>query len=277
MNLSTNLSNELHQQIYQQKIYQQRPRKRGCRRNSAPTPPCTATAPSTPKAPAWRAWSSLVQPQATWQALDVATGGGHMALAVASHVKAVVASDLTPQMLTVAAELARERGLGNVTVEPADAEKLPFNDDAFDLVTCRIAPHHFSNVRAFLREAARVLRVNGTLAVVDNIVPDDEAAAAYINAVEKRRDPSHGRALSLGEWEAAITAAGLRVTHVETMGKEMDFSRWCDNMNVEATVRADVRERIEGAPDEARDYWQPRVDNGSLTFRLIEGIFIARL
>ena len=113
----------------------------------------------------------------------------------------------------------RERGLDNVTVELADAEDLPFEDNTFDLVTCRIAPHHFSNVMAFLREAARVLRANGTLAVVDNIVPDNEAAAAYINATEKRRDPSHARALSLGEWEAAITAAGFRVTYVEDDGQ----------------------------------------------------------
>ncbi len=219
----------------------------------------------------------LVQPQATWRVLDVATGGGHMALAVAPHVEAVVASDLTPEMLTVTADLALERGLTNVTIEPADAENLPFDDDAFNLVTCRIAPHHFSNVMQFLREAARVLCVKGTLAVVDNIVPDDDEAAAHINATEKRRDPSHARALSLGEWEAAITAAGFRMTHVETMGKGMDFARWCDNMNVDVAVRAELQQGIEQAPSEARDYWQPRIESGRLTFRLIEGIFIARL
>src|SRR5262245_48778467 len=81
----------------------------------------------------------LVAPQRDWQALDVATGGGHTALAFAPHVRTVVASDLTIEMLAAARGFIRQQGLSNVTFAAADACALPFADAAFDLVTCRVA------------------------------------------------------------------------------------------------------------------------------------------
>ena len=84
----------------------------------------------------------------------------------------VTASDITDQMLAEAKKLAAERGLGNVKTARAKAEDLPFPDMSFDLVTCRLAAHHFDNPRAFVAEAYRVLMPGGVLAVVDNISPD---------------------------------------------------------------------------------------------------------
>ena len=137
----------------------------------------------------------LVEPQPDWQALDIATAAGHTAFAFAPHVAHVRATDITPQMLTVAREQAATRGIGNVTVEHADADNLPYADGQFDLLTCRIAPHHFPDIGAFLRESVRVLRAGGILAVVDNVVPAG-VAGDFVNAFEKLRDPSHGRCLS---------------------------------------------------------------------------------
>ena len=81
-----------------------------------------------------------------WRVLDVATGAGHTAFTFAPHVKVVHATDITPQMLAVTTEQAQTRGLSNIVVEHADAEALPYEDGRFDLVTCRIAPHHFGDV-----------------------------------------------------------------------------------------------------------------------------------
>ena len=113
----------------------------------------------------------LVEPQPDWQALDIATAAGHTAFAFAPHVAHVRATDITLQMLDVAREQAATRGIGNVTVEHADADNLPYPDGQFDLLTCRIAPHHFPDIGAFLQESVRVLRAGGILAVVDNVVP----------------------------------------------------------------------------------------------------------
>ena len=152
----------------------------------------------------------LVQPQLNWQVLDVATGAGHTAVTLAPYVSHVVATDITPEMLFVAARLVRERNVTNITLETADAENLPFDDDSFDLVTCRIAAHHFPNIGRFMAESARVLHAGGILAIVDNIVPGSHLrgkkakrlrlAGEYVNTFEKLRDPSHGRCLSLDRW-----------------------------------------------------------------------------
>src|SRR5262245_46973910 len=162
----------------------------------------------------------LMRPKADWRALDIATGAGHTAAAFAPHVAHVIASDITEEMLGEAKKLAVAKSLGNMETAAADAEALPFADARFDLVTCRIAAHHFPDVGRFVTEVRRVLKPGGTFALVDNISPDDastpgfteaelrDAAFAY-NSFEKLRDPSHGRCLGLAEWGGVIAAAGL--------------------------------------------------------------------
>ena len=110
----------------------------------------------------------LVGPQRHWRVLDVATGAGHTALALAPHVARVVASDITDEMLAEAAMLAAQRGLANVETVHADAAALPFADQSFDLVTCRLAAHHFPDPAAFIAESWRVLKPGGIFALVDN-------------------------------------------------------------------------------------------------------------
>jgi ubiquinone/menaquinone biosynthesis C-methylase UbiE len=88
---------------------------------------------------------TVTQPQPTWRMLDVATGGGHCAFALAPLVQHITATDITAEMLIAASTVAHERGLDNITFEPADAEALPYTDGSFDLVTCRIAAHHFND------------------------------------------------------------------------------------------------------------------------------------
>ena len=117
------------------------------------------------------------------QVLDIATGGGHTALAFAPHVREVVATDLTPRMLDAARHFIQGQRIENVRFEPADAEALPFPDASFDIVTCRVAPHHFGDVQQFVREVARVLRVGGRFVLVDNVAPSDEA----LDQLDQRR------------------------------------------------------------------------------------------
>ena len=165
----------------------------------------------------------LVQPQRHWQALDIATGAGHTAAAFAPHVARVIASDLTEEMLLEAAKLAAAKGLANMETARADAEALPFEDARFDLVTCRIAAHHFPDVPTFVAEVWRVLKGGGTFALVDNISPDADLDAGLLrapscatrplvyNAFEKIRDPSHGRCLGMAEWSEVLADTGLEV------------------------------------------------------------------
>lgn len=222
----------------------------------------------------------LVQPQPGWRVLDVATAAGHTAFAFAPHVAQVVATDLTPEMIPVAAKLAAEKGIANVTLELADAEALPYADGEFDLVTCRIAPHHFPHIDRFMAGATRVLRPLGILAVVDNIVPGGDAAAdaagAYINAFEKLRDPSHHRALSVAEWMAAYAAAGLTLLQVETAPKRMAFTPWAERMGGAPQMLAELRRLLLGAPPAAAAFFAVETSGDDLSFVLHEAILIGR-
>jgi len=215
----------------------------------------------------------LVAPQADWQALDLATAVGHTALAFAPHVGHVWATDITPEMLQRAKSRAEAAELTNVTVEYADVEAIPYEDDFFDLVTCRIAPHHFSDIGRFLAEAVRVLRPGGVLAVVDNILPGGPTGD-YLNAFERLRDPSHGRCLSGDEWQAMFERAGLTVRHRETLDKQLVFESWAGRHD--ATTQRFLRALLTQAPPQAAAFLQPQTLNDTTTFRLQEVIIVGR-
>ena len=132
--------------------------------------------------------------------LDVATGGGHTALAFSGIVRRIVAYDLTEPMLKAARAHVRSRGAANIDFVAGDADALPFRDESFDVVTCRTAAHHFADVAAAVRQIHRVLRPGGSLLLQDILGHDDAAANAFILEVEKRRDPSHVRSYRAAQW-----------------------------------------------------------------------------
>ncbi|MCB9451312.1 MAG: methyltransferase domain-containing protein [Anaerolineaceae bacterium] len=171
---------------------------------------------------------TIADPQPEWVALDIATGGGHTALKFAPHVAHVTASDITPNMLDAARNFITGQGITNVDFQLADAENLPFEDDHFDLVTCRIAPHHFPNAAQFVREAVRVLRPGGLLLVQDQVAPEDYVAKCYTNTFEQLRDPSHNQVFTEGEWVALFEAAGLTVEHTEQLVKRHEMVHWAE-------------------------------------------------
>lgn len=199
----------------------------------------------------------IVNPHPDWVMLDVATGGGHTALRFAPLVKRVVAMDFTPAMLNAAKEFIIATGVKNVSFRLADAEDLPFSDEIFDLVTCRIAPHHFPDAFRFVMESVRVLKPGGTLLVQDHALPEDEAAARYIDAFERMRDPSHNRAFSESEWIGMFYAAGLTVEHTEQIVKRHEFQPWAERQACTPLVVAQLVQMVEKAPKAVIEWMQP--------------------
>lgn len=214
---------------------------------------------------------TLVELQPAWRVLDVATGAGHTALTFAPHVQQVWATDITPEMLEQVRRQAEQRQVTNLIIELADAEQLPYADAMFDLVTCRIAPHHFDAPDRFVTEAARVLAPGGVLAVVDNIVPHGRAGA-YVNAFEKLRDPSHVRCLSMEEWRDLFVRCGFAVGHAETIVKRIDFGDWAARHD--ANMQAYLLALLHEARGDTAAFLQPHVDAAPITFQLWEGILI---
>jgi ubiquinone/menaquinone biosynthesis C-methylase UbiE len=217
---------------------------------------------------------ALVQPKPSWRLLDVATGAGHTALAFAPHVAKVTASDITDAMLAEAKRLAVERGLANVRTARANAEDLPFPDTSFDLVTCRLAAHHFAKPAAFVAESFRVMMPGGVFALVDNIAPEDASLARAYNALEKLRDPSHARCLTLPEWLSLLRRAGFEVAHSEVMDQEIAFSPWAARMRCGDATVALLKARLHEAP--LRDLLKPHDAGSGLAFTLQEAIIVAR-
>jgi ubiquinone/menaquinone biosynthesis C-methylase UbiE len=200
----------------------------------------------------------ISDPQAGWLVLDIATGGGHTALKFAPYVRQVIATDITPEMLSRAKKYILDQGVTNVAFGPADAENLPFEDCAFDLVTCRIAPHHFPDCARFVQEGSRVLKPGGLLLVQDHVLPEDVLSARYIDQFERLRDPSHNRAFSRAEWQQMFDASGLDVRHVQEITKRHQLFPWAERQQCSAeTIEQLIRLLVE-APPKVAEWLQSR-------------------
>ncbi|MCL4239331.1 MAG: methyltransferase domain-containing protein [Anaerolineae bacterium] len=201
-----------------------------------------------------------IAPRPGQRILDLATGGGHTALALARAGARVVAGDLTAPMLRAArAHIAAELGDSrSVTFVRLDAEGLPFPAAAFDAVTCRIAPHHFPDVARFVRECARAVRPGGLVGVVDQLAPPDPQTARYVNAFERLRDPSHVWAYNRAEWRGFFSAAGLEVVHYEEFDKEQALVAWAELMGCDGPTITRLRALLAQAPQPAAAWLRPQ-------------------
>jgi ubiquinone/menaquinone biosynthesis C-methylase UbiE len=210
------------------------------------------------RAPELQRLVDIVRPRPHWTLLDVATGGGHTALAFAPFSARVVALDIALTMLQSAREFIRSNAAKNLCFVSADAESLPFEDSSFDLVTCRIAPHHFPDCDSFVRESERVLKSAGRLLVQDLVLPEDQGTARSVDAFEKLRDPSHNQAYAESRWRAMFQAAGLTVEHAEQVVKRHDFAVWTARQRCAPDVVQELLTMVERAPDSVIDWLQPR-------------------
>ncbi|MBA2344368.1 MAG: methyltransferase domain-containing protein [Rubrobacter sp.] len=220
----------------------------------------------------------LARLEGSERVLDVATGGGHTALAFAPHVKEVVASDLTPDMLAAAQTFIQSRGVENVRFELADAENMPFGDDSFDVVTCRIAAHHFPNPGNFVAEVARVLKPGGRFLLDDNIAPENPELDDFMNRYEKWRDPGHVRAHRVSKWRAMIEGSGMTVEHVEPPGrKPYPFVEWTSRIGMPEDDRDELEAWLACAPQEFKDYFEIVVEDGRvISLTGLYAILVAR-
>ena len=217
----------------------------------------------------------LAAPQPHWVALDVACGGGHAALAIARHVHQVIALDVTFPMLQAARAFAAEQEMHNLVWVQGDAEELPFVEASFDLITCRVAMHHFPNPQKAIASWARTLKPGGKLVLIDNIGPEDEQANLYVNTFETLRDPSHVQLYPPTELVRFLEQADLSVLHTEVLRKPMGFEAWMDRMQVAPEARKQLTAMLWESKDHARQFLNPQGHGEDATFDLWEGIFLA--
>ncbi|KIL39088.1 SAM-dependent methyltransferase [Gordoniibacillus kamchatkensis] len=193
--------------------------------------------------------------------LDVATGAGHVANAFAPLVGQVTACDLTPEMLDTAKQFIAANGRTNVEFVAADAEHLPFPAEAYDIVTCRIAAHHFTDVPAFASEAHRVLKRGGSLLLIDNVAPERDGLDWFYNDIEKQRDPSHVRAWKKSEWIRMLETAGFAVEAMIRFPKTFVFADWCRRAGVPETERISLEMKLLRAPADVQRHFAVEIDD----------------
>ena len=202
------------------------------------------------------------------RAVDVATGTGFTAFAIAPFADSVIASDLTPQMIAETRKLAAQRGIENVGYALAAAENLPFADESLDLLTCRIAPHHFLDMAKAISEWRRVLAPGAVLILADTCSPEDAPTAVWMNDVEERRDPSHVSNLSPSGWLKALEENGLHPTDSTMTDVPHDFDDWVRRSGTPADVVEGLRRDFLNAPPGAVEAFDIKQDeSGAISFK----------
>jgi len=204
----------------------------------------------------------LARPKLGDLVLDVATGTGNTAFALAPYVRRVIGLDVTREMLEQARRLTTERGIKNVDWVLGDVVALPFQDDTFDLYTVRAAPHHFGDINGFLSEAFRVLKPDRDAVFIDCSPP--AAARDVLHEVELRRDPSHVKALTVEEWSGHFERAGFEIEVATRRELDWDYDEWMRNMAVDPALADELAGVIEAAQGEALAQLHPERREGKL-------------
>ncbi len=186
--------------------------------------------------------------------LDLGCGAGHVSFAIAPHVGAVTAVDLSAQMLEVVQQEASRRTLSNLHMRQGVAESLPFDDACFDHVVTRFSAHHWSDLPRALREIRRVLKPGGGFTMIDTMAPAQPLIDTHLQTVELLRDVSHVRNYAFAEWQRQLEAAGFHIAESEQWKLPLDFQAWVTRMQTPPERVAVIRELLANAPREVRNY-----------------------
>lgn len=205
-------------------------------------------------------WLNL---KSTHVALDIATGGGHVTKALSPHVGHVFSTDLTHQMLG-AAKKHLDLTCHNVWYVLADSEFLPFLEETFDIVVCRIAAHHFPNPAKFVDEVGRVLKPGGRFLLIDNVAPEDRQLDEFMNKLEKLRDESHVRCYSTLEWNGWFEKAGLVEKQSILRKKTHNFPVWVRRTTETEEQVQKVEEHILTAEMELQTYFSVTMEQDQI-------------
>ncbi|MBI3522709.1 MAG: class I SAM-dependent methyltransferase [Chloroflexi bacterium] len=216
------------------------------------------------RGPDLRVLAELADPRGTELLLDVGTNVGHTLRALASRVRYAVGSDVAGQALRLNRATTEEP---NVSFVEADAAALPFADAAFDLVTCRLAAHHFPDPERAFGEMCRVVARDGRLLLIDNYVPEDAALEAWINEIEWLRDDSHVRERTLGQELALIRAAGLEPEVHGHWDTPLETEDWLARSQTPPDRAERVRALLRGAGPREREAFAVGPGGGSFVVR----------
>ena len=209
---------------------------------------------------------AFLDPQPDEAVLDLGCGVGHTLRRVAPRVRLAVGADATAGMLEGARTLMEREGITNVALVVTTAESLPFLDASFDAIACRLAAHHFADVKKAFAEVVRVLRPGGRFVLSDNYAPDEAALDRWINELEAVRDPSHVREHTITEGRALLALAGFTVTDEARSVTPLEVEPWLARSRTPEREAARARQMLRDASPAAREAFAV----GDGTFELLK-------
>ena len=163
---------------------------------------------------------------------DIASGAGHTGLGFAGIASQIVSIDPAPNMLAQVRQLAAERGVAVVETVEAFAESIPQASASFDLVVCRLAAHHFSDLATAMAEMTRLAKPGGYVAIIDMEGDENPALDSLNHEIEMLHDPTHVRSYTAKYWREVFVANGLKVEVCENRCREipggLTVKRWCE-------------------------------------------------
>ena len=205
--------------------------------------------------------------------VDVGTGVGHTLRRLAPAFRSAVGVDATRQMLDAGRGVLAGASVTHALLVQANAAALPIASRSADVVTSRLAAHHFADAASAFREIARILRPAGLFVLVDNYAPDEPELDRFINEVETLRDPSHVRNHTVAGWRQLLEHAGLRTTvDSDTSVTKLTTEDWLERSQTPADRAEEVRRRLRAASPGAVEAFQIT----PLTFAVRKLILVGR-
>ncbi|MGA1847399.1 class I SAM-dependent methyltransferase [Deferribacter abyssi] len=196
--------------------------------------------------------------------LDIATGAGHFTKPFSASMK--IATDISFNMLKTAKEKVYLSHLVQCV-----AKSLPFKEKSFDIVTCRIALHHFKKPKLFFDEVYRILIEKGFFVLIDSIVDEDDS---YLNVIEYIRDNSHRRSFTILEI-IEFTFNKFRLLTFHTIFKKHNFIEWATRLNQDSTTVEKIEKAFLNLPEKIKEELNLEIHkNKVMSYTDKKGIFI---
>jgi ubiquinone/menaquinone biosynthesis C-methylase UbiE len=235
-----------------------------------------ATSPVHRSGPSLPVLVEMAAPKPVDLVLDVATGTGNAALALAPLVLRVIGLDVASAMLDQARARAQVEKIENAEFVSGSAEEIPFPDAEFSLVVSRHAPHHFHRLHKFFSEVRRILKPGGRFVVADQISPSAEIAG-WVDRWERTRDPSHFRQRTVAEWQETAAAAGFSWIQDKGVPYELPFDWWVKQAGCAEETVHELQEQASTADEVVRSQMGIKFNPSGGVLSFMEPMMVALL
>lgn len=204
---------------------------------------------------------SLLEPSADMIVIDLATGGGATARAIAPFVSAVSAIDSCSEAIESCAIKNGSAGITNIQPQVMDVEELLFPDGLFDAATCRLAMHHFDDLEGSLTEIARVLRNGAPLIIADRLCPDDDELSEFLHCIGRLRDNTFRTVLTKTAWKELLEKCGFRLVSESIFKETIDIDEWLNHSPLDDEEKAAIQAAFMNASSKVQDYFQVQIED----------------